>query len=59
MVVLGQKWLYMGKSGCIRAKWLDSGKRSCNRAKVDVFEESGCIRGYLVFSGIVVIFGQK
>ena len=26
VVVIGQKWLYLGKSCCIRAKWLYSGK---------------------------------
>ena len=29
VVVFGQKWLYSGKSGCIRAKWLYSGKNGC------------------------------
>ena len=26
VVLIGQKWLYLGKSGCIWAKWLYSGK---------------------------------
>ena len=26
VLVFGQKWLYSGKSYCIRAKWLFSGK---------------------------------
>ena len=40
MIIFGQKWLYLGKSDCIRAKvvvfgqkWLYSGKDSCIRAK--------------------------
>ena len=40
VVVLGQKWLYSVKSGCIRAKvvvlgqtWLYSGKIGCNLVK--------------------------
>ena len=37
MVVIKQKWLYLGKSGSI------SGKSSCIRAKVVLFGESGCI----------------
>ena len=45
------KWLYSGKSGCIRAKvvlfgqkWLYSGKIGCIRAKVVIFGQIGCIR---------------
>ena len=37
MVVIGQKWFYSGKSGCIRAKWLYSVKSGCILAKVVVF----------------------
>ena len=50
VVVLGQKWLYSDKSGCIRAKWLNSGKSRCIGAKVVVFGkvtvngQSVCIR---------------
>ena len=42
----GQKWLYSGKSACIRAKWLYSGK-------VFVFKQLGCIWAK------VVVFGEK
>ena len=52
MVVLGEKWLFSSKSGCIRAKWWCSGKRSSILAKVVVFVQS-------LYSGKVVIFGQK
>ena len=51
MIVLEQpwlnsgRWLYSGKSGCIRAKWVYSGK-------------SGCIRAKVVLFGKVVAFGQ-
>ena len=37
MVVFGQKWLYSGKSGCIRGKVEVFGKSGCNGAKVVVF----------------------
>ena len=46
MVVIGQKWLYSGKSGCIQAKWLYSGK-------VVVLNKGDCILS------IVVLFGKK
>ena len=36
-VAFGQKWLFFGKSGCIRAK------RDSIRAKVVVFGQIGCI----------------
>ena len=35
MVVIGEKWWYLGKSGCILEKWLYSGI-------VGVFGQSGC-----------------
>ena len=46
MVVFGQKWLYSGKSGCVRAK-------------VVVFEKIVCIPGMWLYSGKVVVFGKK
>ena len=33
MVVFGQKWLYSGKSGCIRAKVVVYGQGGYNQAK--------------------------
>ena len=67
LVVFGQKWLYSGKSGSIRAIRLYSvkngcirGKSGCIRTKVVVFEQkrfysgkSGCIRAK------VIVFGQS
>ena len=44
MVVIGKKWLYSGKSGCILAKLLYSGK-------VVVFGKGGCNRVKLVVIG--------
>ena len=44
MVVLGQKWLYSGRSGCILVKFFYSGKSGCIRAKVDLFGKRGFIR---------------
>ena len=41
MVVFGQKWLYLVKSGCILAKGLYS-------AKMAVLGQSGCIRAKVV-----------
>ena len=46
MVVFGQKWLYSGKSGFIRAK-------------VVVFGQCGCIRAKCLYSEKVIAFGQK
>ena len=37
MVVIGYKWLYSGKSGCIRAKVVVFGQSGCIRPKVVVF----------------------
>ena len=61
MVLIGHKWLYSGKSGCIRAKVdvfgqrgcilakrLYSGKSECIRAKVDVFGQKWLYLGKMV-----------
>ena len=53
MVVFGQKCLYSGKSGCIRAKWLYLSKSSCIWSKVVV------LRQKLLYSGKVVVLEQK
>ena len=53
MVVLGQKWLYSGKSGCIPVKIDVFGQSGCNRVK------GGCIWAKSFFSGKVVVFGQR
>ena len=37
MVVFGQKWLYSGKMGCIRAKVVVFAQSICIRPKVLVF----------------------
>ena len=39
MVVFGEKWLYLGKSGVIRVKVVVFWKRGCIQAKVVVFEQ--------------------
>ena len=65
MVVFGQKWLYSGKTGSIRAKvvvlgkmvvfvqkWLISGKSGCNW-------ESVGICAIVVVLGKMVVFEQK
>ena len=71
MVVFGQKWLYSGKDGCIRANWLYSGimvvyvQGGCIWAKLFVFGKkclylgkSGCYRVKVVVFGIKkVVFG--
>ena len=65
VVVFGQKWLYSGKSGCIRSNWLYSdkvvafGQGGCIWAKVVVFGKNGCIRAKWLYFGKVVVFGQK
>ena len=60
VVVFGQKWLYLGKSGCVRSKVGEFEKSGCNPTKVVVFGKkrlysgkNGCIRAK------VVVFGQK
>ena len=37
MVVFGQKWLYSGKSGCVRVKVVVVGQSGCIRPEVLVF----------------------
>ena len=75
VLVFGQKWLYSGKGGCIRAKvvvfgqrWLYSGKRDCiratlfysgNRAKVVIFGQIGCNHAIWLYSDRVVFFAKK
>ena len=39
IVVFGQKWLYSGKSGFIRAKVVVFRESGCIRAKAVVFEQ--------------------
>ena len=46
VVIIGQKWLYSGKNGCILAK------------KV-VFGQGGCILAKWLFWVKMVVFGQK
>ena len=53
MVVFGQKRLYSGKGGCIRAKVVIIAQSSCNRAIFVVSGHSGCTLAK------VVVFGKK
>ena len=59
IVVFGQKWLYLGKIGCIWAKVVVLELNCFFLAKVVVFGQSGRTRVKLVFSGKVVVFGQN
>ena len=71
MVVFGQKFIFSGKSGYIRAlwlfeqdcyiraKWLYSGKVVVFGQKWFDLGESGCIRAKWLYSDKVVLFGQK
>ena len=73
LVFFGQKWFYSEKNGCVRENvvlvgqnWLFSGKSCCSWAKVVVFWQewlisvkNGCIRVKMLYSGKVVVFGQK
>ena len=43
VVVLVQKWVYSGKSSCIRENWLYSVKSGCFCARVVVLGQGGCI----------------
>ena len=52
MLVIGQKWMYSGKSVCIRAKW-------SNSKIVDVFWQNDSILAKGVVFGKVVDLGQK
>ena len=44
MVVIGQKWLYSSKIGCIQGKVNVFGQSGCILAKVVVLGQDGCIR---------------
>ena len=48
VVVYGQKWIYPGKIGFIRAKVVDFGQGDCIWAKVNEFGQSGCTRAKAV-----------
>ena len=50
IVLIGQKWSYLGKSCCIQAKWLYSVKSGCILSKVVVFGQK------LLYSGKLVVF---
>ena len=59
MVVFGQKWLYLGKSGCFNAKVVVFGQSGSIRSKKLYSGKSSCNR---LFDGIrekVFVFGQK
>ena len=51
VVVFGPKWLYSGKSGCIRANWLYSGKVVVFRQKWLYSCKKGCFRVNMVVFG--------
>ena len=60
MVIFGQKILYSGKSGCIRAKVVVVGQSGCILAELEHSGKPGCIRAkVVVFSGKVIVYGQK
>ena len=72
MVVIRKKWLYSGKSGCIRTNWFCSVRSASIRAmfffcakwlysgNVLVFGQSGFIRAKVVVFWVkVVVFEQK
>ena len=40
VVVVRQKWIYLGKSGCVRAKVVVFGQSGCIRAEVVVFGQN-------------------
>ena len=60
MVLLGQKWFYSGKKGCILAKVVVFDQKMLNSGKLVVMEEKGLYSGK---SGSYreqdVLFGQK
>ena len=57
VVVFGQKWVYSGKRGCIRAKVVVLGMCDCIKKKVVVFGQIDCIRAQELYSGKVIVFG--
>ena len=66
MVVFGQKWLYSGKSGFIRAQVVLFRQKCLYLGKVVVFgqkwlysDKSGCIRTRWLYLKKVVVFGKK
>ena len=52
MVLIGTKWLYSGKSCCIRANWLYSGN-------VVVFGHGGCIWAKVIVLGQIWLYLGK
>ena len=53
MVVLGLKWLYPGKRGCVQESVVLIGQKRLYSGKVVVFGQIGCFRLK------VVVFGQN
>ena len=53
MVLFGQKWLYSGHIGCIRAKIVVIGLKLLYSGKEVVFGQDGC------FKAKVFVFGKK
>ena len=51
LVVFGQNWLYLGKSGCIRAKVVVFRQGGFILAKVVIFLQSGCIQSKWLYLG--------
>ena len=65
MIVFGQKWLYSGKIGCIRAKVVLFGQSGFIRdiwlysGKLVYSGKSGCIQAKWLYSDKMVVIGQK
>ena len=64
MDLIGKKWFYSGKSGCIRTKVVVFGQKWLYLCKVVVFGQkflysgkSGCIRAKWSYSDKLVDFG--
>ena len=51
--MFGQKWLFSGKSGCVRGKVVVFRQNGCFGAKVVVFGQK------LLYLGKVVVFDKK
>ena len=51
VVLFGQKWMYSGKSGCIRAKVVVFRQKLLNSGKVVVFRTTDCVLAKVVVFG--------
>ena len=59
MVVFEQKWLYSGKTCCIRKKVVVFGQSCLMQINWLISGKSGSLRGRRFYSGKMVVFGES